>query len=165
MSVGPGGGTQQGDTQTKGDLQYASAEAVFEFVQQLLVANGISDADAKLIAGCLVANDLWGVYTHGIARLPIYLKRVRKGLINPRPEIDVRRVTPVVAAVDGKYGFGFVVATRAMAEAIEMARTFGIGMAGVRHSSHFGTAGTYARQAIKAGFIGMVFTNASPGLP
>ena len=35
---------------------------------------------------CLVSADLRGVDTHGLCRLPIYLERVRKGLINPKPE-------------------------------------------------------------------------------
>jgi LDH2 family malate/lactate/ureidoglycolate dehydrogenase len=165
MSEAAAESTKQRGAKTKSDLVYASAEAVLEFVQRLLVANGVPGDDAGIIAGCLVVNDLRGVDTHGAVRLPGYLDRLRRGLINARPEIEVKRVTPVVAAVDGKDGFGFVVATRAMAEAIEMARTFGIGMAGVRRSTHFGTAATYAMQAIKAGLIGMVFTNASPGLP
>jgi LDH2 family malate/lactate/ureidoglycolate dehydrogenase len=165
MDTQADGSAEQGSTKTKSDLRYASAEAVLAFVHRLLVVNGVPDADGELIASCLVANDLRGIDTHGIARIPNYLERVRRGLVNPRAEIEVKRVTPVVAAVDGKNGFGFVVATRAMAEAIEMARTFGIGLCGVRRSSHFGAAGTYARQAIQAGFIGLVFTNASPGLP
>ena len=165
MSEAAAESTKQGGAKAKSDLVYASAEAVLEFVQRLLVANGVPGDDAGIIAGCLVVNDLRGVDTHGAVRLPGYLDRLRKGLINARPEIEVKRVTPVVAAVDGKDGFGFVVATRAMAEAIEMARAFGFGMAGVRRSTHFGTAATYAMQAIKAGLIGMVFTNASPGLP
>ncbi len=165
MSEAAAESTKQAGAKAKSDLVYASAEAVLEFVQRLLVANGVPGDDAAVIAGCLVVNDLRGVDTHGAVRLPGYLDRLRRGLINARPEIEVKHVTPVVAAVDGKDGFGFVVATRAMAEAIEMARTFGIGMAGVRRSTHFGTAATYAMQAIKAGLIGMVFTNASPGLP
>jgi LDH2 family malate/lactate/ureidoglycolate dehydrogenase len=150
---------------TKGDLVNVPAEVVLEFLQRLLAANGVPDGDAAVIAGCLVSADLRGVDTHGAARLPGYLDRVRRGLVNVRPAIEVKHITPVVATVDGDDGFGQVVATRAMAEAIEMARTFGIGMAGVRRSTHFGMAASYALQAIRAGFIGMVFTNASPGLP
>jgi LDH2 family malate/lactate/ureidoglycolate dehydrogenase len=136
MSESAGEHTQQGSNKNKSELVYASAEAMLEFVRRLLVANGVPGDDAGIIAGCLVVNDLRGVDTHGAVRLPGYLDRLRRGLINARPAIEVKHVTPVVAAVDGKDGFGFVVATRAMAEAIEMARTFGIGMAGVRRSTH-----------------------------
>ena len=84
---------------------------------------------------------------------------------NPRPDIRIERVTPVAASVDGDNGFGFVVAHRAMAEAIEMAREYGIGLASVRHSNHFGMAASYVLQAIRAGMMSLVFTNASSAMP
>jgi LDH2 family malate/lactate/ureidoglycolate dehydrogenase len=105
------------------------------------------------------------VETHGVVRLPHYLQRVRLGLIKMRPDIRITRVTPVAAAVDGDDGFGFVVATRAMDDVIAMAQTFGIGMAGVKRSNHFGMAASYVLQAMRAGFMSMVFTNASRSMP
>src|SRR3546814_5023317 len=42
--------------------------------------------------------------------------------------------------------FGFLVATRAMAAAMEMARQFGIGLVAARHSTHFGMAACYVLQ-------------------
>jgi LDH2 family malate/lactate/ureidoglycolate dehydrogenase len=74
-------------------------------------------------------------------------------------------VTPVAAALDGQNGLGFVVATRAMAEAIAMARESGIGIVSVRRSTHFGMAACYVLQALDAGFVSLVFTNASPAMP
>jgi LDH2 family malate/lactate/ureidoglycolate dehydrogenase len=104
------------------DRVYASAEAVHDFAERLLRANGVPPADAAIVARCLVRADLRGVDTHGVVRLPGYLDRVRRGLINAVPNIAVTRVTPVAAKVDGDNGFGFVVATRAMDEAVAMAR-------------------------------------------
>lgn len=146
-------------------LLYASAESVFELIQALLLAHNIPVGDAKIVATSLLKADLRGVDTHGLLRIPGYLERVRRGLINPRPEIEVCRITPVVALVDAQNGFGYVAATRAMAEAIAMARDFGVGVVGVRRSTHFGMAATYVLQAIEAGFVGIVFTNSSASMP
>jgi LDH2 family malate/lactate/ureidoglycolate dehydrogenase len=117
------------------------------------------------VARCLVRADLRGVDTHGLQLLPHYLERVRRGLINPRPILKVERVTPMVGALDGQDGFGFVVATKAMAEAIDMAAEFGVGIVSARRSTHFGMAANYALQAMDAGFIGIVFSNASRAMP
>ena len=70
-----------------GGRVYAAAEAAEAFARRILVAHGLSDEDAATVAGCLVSADLRGVDTHGLCRLPIYLDRVRRGLINPRPEL------------------------------------------------------------------------------
>ncbi len=147
------------------DLIYASAVAADAFARSLLQAHGVPPQDAAIIADCLVSADLRGVDTHGLCRLPIYLDRVRKGLINPAPKLEPKRVTPVAAALDGQNGFGFVVGMHAMKEAIAMAKDFGIGVVSVRRSTHFGMAACYALPAVNAGLMAMVFSNASQAMP
>lgn len=151
-------------TTAKGPF-YATVEAAETFGRRLLVAHGLSEQDAAIVAGCLVRADLRSVDTHGLQYLPHYLNRVRRGLINPKPELTVERVTPVIGALDGQNGFGFVVATKAMAAAIDIAREFGVGIVTARRSTHFGMAANYMLQALDAGYIGVVFTNASPAMP
>jgi hypothetical protein len=111
-------------TAAKADRVYAQASAAEPFARALLVAHGVPAADAATVAQCLVSADLRGVDTHGLCRLPGYLDRLRRGLINPRPALEPRRVTPV-ATLDGQDGFGFVVGTRAMQETIVIARDTG----------------------------------------
>ncbi len=141
------------------------ADNVTDFITALLRAEGLPEDDARTMAGCLVLADLRGVDTHGIVRLPGYLERMRLGLINPTPKLEPKQVTPVAASLDGEDGFGFVVATRAMAHSISMAETYGLGLTSVRRSTHFGMAASYLLQAIDAGYIAFVFTNASPAMP
>jgi LDH2 family malate/lactate/ureidoglycolate dehydrogenase len=131
----------------------------------LLAAHGVPTEDAAVVARCLVAADLRGVDTHGLVRLPGYLDRLRRGLVNPRPALAPELVTPVAAALDGQNGFGFVVATRAVAEAMAMARGFGLGVVAARRSTHFGMAAAYVLPAVAAGFIALVFSNASRAMP
>jgi LDH2 family malate/lactate/ureidoglycolate dehydrogenase len=147
------------------DRVYVAPDAADAFARRVLIANGVPDKDAAIVASCLVSADLRGVDTHGLCRLPIYLDRLRRGLINPRPALAPKRVTLVAASLDGENGFGFVVGRRAMAEAIAMAREFGIGIVAARCSTHFGMAASYVLQALDAGMISLVFSNASPAMP
>jgi LDH2 family malate/lactate/ureidoglycolate dehydrogenase len=147
------------------DRVYAAADDADTFARRLLMAHGVPEADAAIVAGCLVSADLRGVDTHGLCRLPIYLDRLRRGLINPRPTLAPERGTAAAASLDGENGFGFVVGTRAMAEAIAMAREVGVGIVAVRRSTHFGMAACYVMQALDAGMISLVFSNASPAMP
>src|ERR1700712_2127886 len=144
---------------------YVDAEAAEAFGRRLLVAHDFPEEDAATVARCLVRADLRGVDTHGLQTLPHYLERVRRGLINPRPNLKVERVTPMAGSLDGQDAFGFVVATKGMAEAIAMAREFGVGIVSARRSTHFGMAANYSLQAMDAGFIGIVFTHGSRGVP
>src|SRR5262245_2578845 len=140
----------------------AEAEA---FGQRLLTHHGLPPEDAAVVAHCLVRADLRGIDTHGLQFLPQYLARVRRGLINPRPVLSPRRVTPVAATLDGDNGFGFVVGMRAITEAMDMARSMGIGIVSAHRSTHFGMAAAYVLPALEAGLIAMVFSNASRAMP
>jgi LDH2 family malate/lactate/ureidoglycolate dehydrogenase len=144
---------------------YAAPAAARAFARALLAAHAMPEEDAQRSAACLVLADLRGVETHGLLRLPGYLDRIRKGLVDPKPALAPRRVTPVAASLDGGNGLGFVVGTRAMAEAIAMARESGIGIVSVRRSTHFGMAATYVLQALAAEMVALVFTNASRAMP
>jgi ureidoglycolate dehydrogenase (NAD+) len=124
-----------------------------------LQALGVPDADARQIADSLVQTSLWGVDSHGIARLPHYLERLHRGSINARPAIGVTRTGPCTAQVAGDRGHGIVVAHRANCVAIDLARENGIGAVGVSDSSHCGAMALYTRPAAQAGLVALAFTH------
>ncbi len=147
------------------EFVYASAEAMTDFAQAVLAANGLPAADARVMAECLVKADLRGVDTHGVARLPIYLDRLRRGLVNARPSFRPQRVTPVAAVLDAQNAFGFLAGLCAIREAVAIAQGLGLGIVAVKHSTHFGMAATYVLEALEAGMIALVFSNASRAMP
>lgn len=135
------------------------------FASSLFEAHGVSPTDASTIADNLVSADLRGVDSHGINRIPSYLKRVRQGVLDPKAQPTLSQITPVVAHVDGHNAFGAVVAKKAMTAATDMAQIYGIGMVACKESNHFGMSAWVVQQAIDAGFMCLVFTNSSPALP
>ncbi|TQS31618.1 hypothetical protein Golomagni_08093, partial [Golovinomyces magnicellulatus] len=141
-----------------------SSEAI-RFVADVLAANSVPADNAAIIAKCLVAADLRGVDTHGMNRIPSYMERIRQGVLDATAQSTLSQVTPVVAQVDAHNGFGFVAAHKAMRSAIEAAKVYGIGMASVKHSNHFGMSAWLVQQAIDADMMSLVFTNSSPALP
>ncbi|KAG6021578.1 hypothetical protein E4U41_002453 [Claviceps citrina] len=134
-------------------------------VVDILTGNGVPVDNAALVARCLVAADLRGVDSHGINRIPSYVARIRRGVLDPAAQPLVNQVTPAVAQVDGRNGFGFVAAHLAMRAAIDSATVYGIGMASVKHSNHFGMSAWVVQQALDADMMSLVFTNSSPALP
>jgi len=145
--------------------RYVSASNAKTFVEGVLQGNGVSPENAAIIADCLVQADMRGVDTHGINRIPSYMARVAQGVLDAKVVPELKKVTPVVASVDGHNGFGFFAAHTGMACAISMAQEFGIGMVSIKHSNHFGMSAWIVQQAIDAGMMSLVFTNSSPALP
>jgi LDH2 family malate/lactate/ureidoglycolate dehydrogenase len=135
------------------------------FTRDIFAKAGLPDSDAAIVAEGLIKADLRGLASHGVSRIPMYLERLRRGVVNPKPEIKVARVAGAVALVDGDHGMGFIAGRRGMDEAISLAAESGIGMVGVHRSTHYGMAALYVLQAIEAGYIALAMTNSSPAIP
>ncbi len=139
-----------------------SANALRSFTEQIFLAIGCSESDAQLAADVLVSADLRGVDSHGVARLPGYVRLYDHGRINPQPRIQIVHETPSTAVIDGDKGLGLVVGPWAMQVAIEKARMAGTGWVAVRNSNHFGIAGYHALLAADHDMIGQAMTHAAP---
>lgn len=137
------------------DQLYAFVVAVFERITFL-------PADAQLAATALLSADLRGIDSHGIARLPGYVRLWQSGRLNPRPQLRVLHETPSTATLDGDGGVGLTVAYKAMQMAIDKAKQVGTGWVAVQNSNHFGIAAYHAMLALNHDMIGIAMTNASP---
>lgn len=143
-------------------VDFAFLEA---FMGDALVAAGVSKDDARIIGEVLLESDRRGIDSHGIGRLkPIYIDRIRDGILDPITTLEVIRERKTTAVLDGHNGMGHVVSKRAMEMAIEKAKAHGLGMVAVRNSTHYGIAGYYATMATQAGMIGITGTNARPSI-
>jgi ureidoglycolate dehydrogenase (NAD+) len=136
-----------------------AAETLTTWAIECLQRSRVSEAHARCLAESLVQTSLWGIDSHGIARLTHYLNRLAHGSINPAPQIVVTRSGPATAQVAGDRGLGIVIAHRANRVAMEIAREQGVGAVGVSDSSHCGAVGLYARAAAREGLIGFDFTH------
>lgn len=138
-----------------------SYERLYQFTHAVFIKMGCSLEDATIATTVLIAADLRGIDSHGVARLSGYIRLWEAGRINTKPNIKVVYETPSTAVVDGDAGLGLVVAPFAMQVAISKATLVGTGWVSVKNSNHFGIAGVHAQMALKEDMIGMAMTNAS----
>ena len=134
---------------------------LFHFALQIFAKMGCSQADAFTASAVLLAADARGIDSHGISRLPGYVRLWQAGRINAMPNIKMIHQTPSTATVDGDAGLGLVVAPFAMQIAISKAKEAGTGWVSVCNSNHFGIAGYHAMMALPYNMIGIAMTNAS----
>lgn len=139
-----------------------SPETLLQFVQRVFEAMGCPPTDAALAADVLVSADLRGVDSHGVARLPGYVRLQEFGRLNHAPNVRILHETPSTAVLDGDAGLGLVVAPKAMNIALEKAEKAGTGWVAVQNSNHFGICGYHALRAVERDCIGWVMTHAGP---
>ncbi len=144
---------------------YVPWKLVGDFMTDAFKAAGVPEEDAKLCADVLMESDRRGIESHGCNRFkPIYIDRINAGIQKPVTEYEILRDTPTTLVVDAHDGMGMVASHRAMETIIEKARTYGMGMAAIRNSTHYGIAGYWATMATDAGMIGFTGTNARPSI-
>ena len=138
-------------------------EELQRFVTTVFTRAGLPEEDAAISAEILVAADVRGFDSHGVARLDYYVGRLEAGAINVRPTIRAVAETAATLVFDADNAIGFVSGYRAMRRCIEKAKESGICLATVRRSNHYGIAGYYATMALdEPGMIGVSMTNATP---
>ncbi|GAB4113899.1 MAG: Ldh family oxidoreductase [Thermoflexibacter sp.] len=143
-------------------MEIFSYETLKNLSYQVFLKMGCPTEHAELAAEALVAADLRGIDSHGVARLSGYVRLWEAGRINARPHIQIVHETPSTATLDGDAGLGLVIASKAIEIAMEKARIAGTGWVAVRNSNHFGIAGYHTLKAAKKDMIGIAMTNASP---
>lgn len=141
-----------------------AAHELKALIQAIFRGRGLSERDCGIMADSMVHAHLRGIDSHGVMRIPHYIRRVDIGSINSRPATKVQRTGPATATVDGDHGFAQVSNWDAMGLAIDIARESGVGFVGVNRSNHCGVLSFFAHRAIDAGFIGIVFSQADKGV-
>ncbi|WP_067925162.1 Ldh family oxidoreductase [Alicyclobacillus shizuokensis] len=136
-----------------------------DWCEQILRLIKVPQDRASLIAESLVQANLRGVDSHGVVRVPIYVKRIQKGMVDPRAEIAIESIAPAAARVDGNNTVGVVAGSAALDEVLRLAKSCGTAVVGVKHSNHFGTGAYYALKAIQRDVILIVMSNASQTMP
>jgi LDH2 family malate/lactate/ureidoglycolate dehydrogenase len=135
------------------------AEALVSLCRRCFLGLGLPSDDAEAVADVLVDANLRGTPSHGFQRLPAYMRRVRAGLAGGTDLLTIVRQDGGLCRIDAGHALGPAAAVKALRHAIALARESGVSLVAVGGSSHFGSAGYYARKAAEAGMAAMVMTN------
>src|SRR5580704_5953447 len=139
-------------------------EVVKDLVAKIAIAAGVRKPDAAIFAEALVDADVHGTSTHGVSRVNIYIRRIQKGLIDPRAKLVIERHKGAVMAVDAGNGLGQVQAVKTLEKMIPKARRNGVAAATIRNSQHFGALSYYCNLAAKQDMILFATTGCEPAM-
>ena len=129
------------------------------FIRDIFMALGAPRASAECVTEILLRAQISGHPSHGVLRVAQYSQEIRSGKLDPIADPEVVRETSVTALIDGKCGFGQVIASRALQVAMEKVREHGLAAVGTTRSYHIGRLGDYAEQSARKGFIALLWAN------
>ena len=128
-------------------------------VKGILVAADFPEGDADTISEVISHSDFTGVYSHGLSRLTRYMKQIRAGSLNPRPNFQKVLDTGSLMVFDGDNGSGIVSVCKAYEETLARARQFGIAMSAGRHNANIGCGSYYGWRAAADNMVAILCCN------
>lgn len=142
--------------------QRVAVTALQTLVTEIFMRSAMSPMDAAFLTETLVYADLSGIHSHGVLRVPEYVKKLTQGGVNPQGRPQLVRDSGACLVVDGGNSMGQIGAHFAMQAVLARAQSTGIAAAAIRGSNHCGAMAYYASMALSHDMIGFATTNALP---
>ena len=139
-------------------------ENLINFVAEVFSHSDSSPEEAKRIATYLTTANLTGHDSHGVIRVPVYIRWKKMGSVVPDQTVDLVVDTPSLAVVDGKFGYGQTVTPQAVRIGIEKCKKAGLAAVALRNAGHIGRVGDWAEMAAAEGLVSVHFVNAAGSL-
>src|ERR1700693_4996872 len=134
------------------------------FVAEVFAHSESSPADANRIATYLTTANLTGHDSHGVIRVPVYIRWKKMGSVVPDQTAELVVDTPSLAVIDGKFGYGQTVGPQAVRIGIEKCKKVGLAAIALRNAGHIGRVGDWAEMAAAEGLVSIHFVNAAGSL-
>ena len=119
------------------------------------MAAGMPEEESCIVSELMTEADINGSDGHGIFRLPGYIRRIKEGGINLKPNIRIERQKSGMALVDGDNAQGHLVMRFCTELAMKKAKDSGVAWVGVHNSNHAGPAALYTRMPLAHDMIGL----------
>jgi LDH2 family malate/lactate/ureidoglycolate dehydrogenase len=121
----------------------------------LFAAAGAPISHARVVTDHLIEASMMGVGSHGVIRVPQYLREIKAGELNPKATPEVVITVGARVRIDGGHGFGQVAGRFLADRAEELAREHGLGLAVGRSLGHTGRVGAYPEMLARRGFVAL----------
>ena len=137
------------------EIKRFSAKVILRFIHKVFMAAGMPEEESRIVSELMTEADINGCDGHGIFRLPGYIRRIREGGINLKPNIRIERQKSGMALVDGDNAQGHLVMRFCTELAMKKAKDSGVAWVGVHDSNHAGPAALYTRMPLAHDMIGL----------
>lgn len=144
---------------------YIPFDEMKNVIQHVLMKHGMTQEKAGICARVYTESSYDGVFSHGTNRVARFVKYMKKGYVDYNADPVIEKEFGAVCIVNGNMGPGILNALFATERAMELADRYGIGMVGLKNTTHWMRGGTYGLHAAKKGYAAIMWTNTESVMP
>lgn len=134
-------------------MHYIKPQQAEALVSAIFVGAGAPPDIAAHVANHLVESNLAGHDSHGIMRVPEYIRWMDAGNLVPSARPKIVKETETTALVDGNKGFGQYNASFATDLVLNKAQEHNVASVALRNGGHIGRLGHYSEVAAQRGLV------------
>ena len=141
-----------------------SLDEIYSLAKNVMLANGCDTANAGALADIICRAERDGSHSHGLFRVPGYVKALRSGKVDGKAKPTIKHLTPAVIQVDGHGCFAPLaqaVGLPALTEATEKIGIAALSLVGVHH---FAALWPETEYLADRGFVGIACTAYMPAV-
>jgi 3-dehydro-L-gulonate 2-dehydrogenase len=142
-----------------------SFEEMKNEIKRVLMKYGMPETKAEICARIHTESSNDGIYSHGSNRVARFIDYVNKGWVDVNAEPVLEKEFGAVQVYNGNMGPGILNAIFATDRAIGLADSYGIGLVGLKNTTHWMRGGTYGLYAARKGYIAILWTNTESCMP
>ena len=134
-------------------------------IQRVFEKYGMSPEKAETCARIHTESTYDGIYSHGSNRVARFVDYIEKGWVDIHAEPTVEKDFGPLKVINGNMGPGVLNALYSVEEGMKMADQYGIGMVGLKNTTHWMRGGTYGLHAANNGYVAIMWTNTESCMP
>ena len=141
-----------------------SLDEIYSLAKNVMLANGCDTANAEALADIICRAERDGSHSHGLFRVPGYVKALRSGKVDGKAKPTIKHLTPAVIQVDGHGCFAPLaqaLGLPALAKATEKIGIAALSLVGVHH---FAALWPETEYLADRGFVGIACTAYMPAV-
>ena len=142
-----------------------SFQELYDEIYRIFRKNGMSEEKAATCARIHTESTYDGIYSHGVNRVSRFVDYIQKGWVDIEAEPTVEKDLGAIRVINGNLGPGILNALYAADAAMEMADKYGIGMVGLKNTTHWMRGGTYGKYVAEKGYAAIMWTNTEACMP
>ena len=132
---------------------------LYNLIVKIFIKFGCNLKNAKKVSFYLTQADLSGQNSHGVARAPLYLEKIKDKKLIPNAKVKIFNQKDNIAQIDGNWGFGQVIADEAIKICINKALKHNLSCVTIKNSNHLGRLSDFTNQAAKKDLVCIGFLN------
>ena len=141
-----------------------SLDEIYSLAKNVMLANGCDTANAEALADIICRAERDGSHSHGLFRVPGYVKALRSGKVDGKAKPTIRHLTPAVIQVEGHGCFAPLAQAVGLPVLTETTGKIGIAALSLVGVHHFAALWPETEYLADRGFVGIACTAYMPSV-